>query len=148
GVAIPNAPRFLRGITPSGNVIATANEMSRFFQLLLDGGVLDGVRVFDERTVRRATLEHSYLELDLTLGLPFRYGMGFMLGGDWLSPYGPHTRRAFGHLGLTNLAGGAHPGRAVAAAPPPSGKPVLYPELSHLFGVLRQIGLACPPVRR
>src|SRR5262249_4095494 len=81
---ISTGPGFLLGLIPSGNVIATANEMSRFFQLLLDGGVLDGVRVFEDRTVRRATLEHSYLELDLTLGLPFRYGMGFILGGEWL----------------------------------------------------------------
>src|SRR5262249_23921862 len=47
-VAISNDPRFLLGIIPSGNVVATANEMSRFFQLLLDGGVLDGVRVFED----------------------------------------------------------------------------------------------------
>jgi CubicO group peptidase (beta-lactamase class C family) len=147
-VAISNDPRFLCGIIPAGNVIATANEMSRFFQLLLDGGVLDGVRVFDDRTVRRATVEHSYLEIDLTLGLPFRYGMGFMLGGDWLSPYGPHTRHAFGHVGLTNIVCWADPERRVAAALLTSGKPVLYPELYHLFELLRQIGLACPAVPR
>jgi len=146
-ITLSNDPRFLCGIIPSGNVIATANEMSRFFQLLLDGGVLDGVRVFDARTVRRATIEHSYLELDLTLGLPFRYGMGFMLGGDWLSPYGPHTGRAFGHLGLTNIVCWADPERRVAAALLTSGKPVLYPELYYLFDLLRQIDLACPPVR-
>ena len=147
-VAISNDPRFLLGIIPAGNVIATANEMSRFFQLLLDGGVLDGVRVFEDRTVRRATVEHSYLELDLTIGLPFRYGMGFMLGGDWLSPYGPYTRHAFGHVGLTNIICWADPERRVAAALLTSGKPVFYPELYHLFELLRQIGLACPPVPR
>jgi CubicO group peptidase (beta-lactamase class C family) len=147
-VAISNDPRFLLGIIPSGNVVATANEMSRFFQLLLDGGVLDGVRVFEDRTIRRATVEHSYLELDLTLGLPFRYGMGFMLGGDWLSPYGPYTPHAFGHVGLTNIVCWADPERRVAAALLTSGKPVLYPELYYLFELLRQIGLACPPVPR
>src|SRR5262249_60961220 len=122
-VAISNDPRFLLGIIPSGNVVATANEMSRFFQLLLDGGVLDGVRIFEDRTIRRATVEHSYLELDLTLGLPFRYGMGFMLGGEWLSPYGPHTRHAFGHVGLTNIFCSAAPERRAAAALLPSGQP-------------------------
>ena len=35
----------------------------------------------------------SYLEIDFTLGLPIRYGMGFMLGGDWLSLFGPDTGR-------------------------------------------------------
>src|SRR5207253_6974417 len=96
--AMGNDRRFLTGIVPSANVITTANELGRFYQLLLDGGELDGVRIFDPRTIRRATSEQSYLEIDLTLGLPFRYGMGFMLGADWLSPYGPDTRYAFGHI--------------------------------------------------
>lgn len=143
-VTVSNDPRFLTGVVPAGNVVATANEMSRFFQLLLDGGVLDGVRVFEDRTVRRATLEHSYLELDLTLGVPFRYGMGFMLGADWFSPYGPYTGKAFGHIGFTNIICWADPERRVAAALLTSGKPFLYPELYHLFELLRQIGLACP----
>ena len=143
-VTISNDPRFLTGVVPAGNVVATANEMSRFFQLLLDGGVLDGVRVFEDRTVRRATLEHSYLELDLTLGVPFRYGMGFMLGADWFSPYGPYTGKVFGHIGFTNIICWADPERRVAAALLTSGKPFLYPELYHLFELLRQIGLACP----
>ena len=145
-VEISNDPRFLTGIVPSGNVVATANEMSRFFQLLLDGGVLDGVRVFDERTVRRATVEHSYLEIDFTLGFPFRYGMGFMLGAEWFSPYGPYTRHAYGHIGFTNILCWADPERRVAAALLTSGKPLVYPELYYLFELLRQIGVACPVV--
>jgi CubicO group peptidase (beta-lactamase class C family) len=143
-IDISNEPRFLTGVLPAANVVATADDMSRFFQLLLDGGVLDGVRIFEDRTVRRATLEHSYLEIDLTIGIPFRYGMGFMLGADWFSPYGPYTRKAFGHVGFTNIICWADPERHVAAALLTSGKPFLYPELYHLFEMLRQIGLACP----
>jgi CubicO group peptidase (beta-lactamase class C family) len=141
--AMANDPRFLTGIVPSANVVATANELSRFYQLLLEGGALDGVRIFDPRTIRRATSEQSYLELDFTLGLPFRYGMGFMLGAQWLSPYGPDTRYAFGHLGFTNIVAWADPERRVAAALMTSGKPLVYPELYYLFDVLRQIGIAC-----
>jgi len=145
--ALSNDPRFLTGIIPSANVVATANELGLFYQLLLDGGELDGVRVFDPRTIRRATSEQSYLEFDLTLGLPFRYGMGFMLGGQWFSPYGPDTRYAFGHLGFTNIVSWADPERQVAATLMTSGKPLVYPELYHLFDVLRQIGLACDKAR-
>jgi len=36
--ALSNDPRFLTAIVPSGNVIGTANEASRFFQLLLEEG--------------------------------------------------------------------------------------------------------------
>ncbi len=143
-VAMANDPRFLTGLVPAANVVATADDFSRFYQLLLDGGTLDGVTVFHPRTIRRATSEQSYLEIDFTLGLPFRYGMGFMLGAQWLSLYGPDTLHAFGHLGFTNVICWADPDRGVAAALMTSGKPFIYPELIHLFDVLRQIGLACP----
>src|SRR5262249_14004952 len=92
-----NDPRFLPAIVPAANVVVNANELSRLYQLLLDGGSQDGVRIFDPRTIRRATSESSYFEIDFTLGLPIRYGMGFMLGGDWVSLFGPDTGRAFGH---------------------------------------------------
>jgi CubicO group peptidase (beta-lactamase class C family) len=141
--AMSNDPRFLTGIIPSANIVSTAGELSRFYQLLLAGGELDGVRIFDPRTIRRATAEQSYLEFDLTLGLPFRYGMGFMLGGEWFSPYGPDTQYAFGHLGFTNIVAWADPERQVAAALLTSGKPFLYPQLYYAFDILRQIGLAC-----
>ena len=143
-----NDPRFLTALVPAANVIVTANELSRFYQLLLDGGSQGGVRVFEPRTIRRATGESSYFEIDFTLGLPIRYGMGFMLGGDWLSLYGPDTRRAFGHLGFTNIVSWADPERQVAAALLTSGKPLIYPEIYYVFDVLRQIGLACPKVEK
>jgi CubicO group peptidase (beta-lactamase class C family) len=138
-----NDPRFLTGVIPSANVVATAGELAAFYQLLLDGGEYGGTRIFDPRTIRRATSEQSYFEVDLTLGLPFRYGMGFMLGGQWLSPYGPDTQYAFGHLGFTNIVAWADPERRVAATLLTSGKPFVYPGLYHAFDVLRQIGLAC-----
>jgi len=142
-----NDPRFLTGVVPSANVVATANELSRFYQLLLNGGHLDGVHIFDPRTIRRATSEQSYLEFDLTLGLPFRYGMGFMLGGAWLSLYGPDTQYAYGHLGFTNIVSWADPERQVAAALMTSGKPLVYPQIYYAWDVLRQIGRACPKER-
>ncbi len=144
--ALSNDPRYLRGIVPAGNVVTTANELSRFFQLLLDGGTLDGVRIFEPRTVRRATTEESYLELDMMLGVPIRYGQGFMLGGRWLSLYGPDTEHAFGHLGFSNILGWADPERQVAAALMNNGKPLFYPELLLAADIPRQIGLACPKV--
>ena len=140
---LSNDPRFLTGIVPSGNLVTTANELSRFYQLLLDGGTLDGVRIFDPRTIRRATAEQSYFEIDFTLALPFRYGMGFMLGAQWFSLYGPDTIHAFGHLGFTNIVSWADPERQVAAALITSGKPLIYPEIYYVWDVMRQIGLAC-----
>jgi CubicO group peptidase (beta-lactamase class C family) len=146
--AISNDPRFLCAIVPAGSMVASADDLSRFYQLLLNGGELDGVRIFDRRTVRRATAEQSYLEFDFTLGLPLRYGTGFMLGGTYLSFYGPDTRHAFGHLGFTNVVGWADRERQVAGALLTSGKPLFHPALYYLFDLMRQIGLACPKVPR
>lgn len=53
-VKMANDDRFFTGIVPSGNVIGTANEVCRFFELLVRGGELDGVRVFDRLAVVRA----------------------------------------------------------------------------------------------
>ncbi|MFI5041966.1 MAG: serine hydrolase domain-containing protein, partial [Acidimicrobiales bacterium] len=128
-IDLSNDPRFLAVAIPSGNVVATANELSRFYQVLLDGGAEGAVRICQPRTVRRALGEQSYLEVDLTLAFPFRYGLGFMLGADWLSLYGPGTPHAFGHLGFTNVISWADPDRQVAAALLTSGKPLIYPEL-------------------
>jgi CubicO group peptidase (beta-lactamase class C family) len=142
-IALSNDPRYLTAVVPAGNVISTANELSRFYQLLLNGGTLDDVRIFEPRTILRATQEHSYLEFDLTLVLPLRYGMGFMLGGQYLSLYGPDTTNAFGHLGFTNIISWADPDRQVAATLMTSGKPLVYPELYFLHDVVWHIGTAC-----
>ncbi|HYD50243.1 MAG TPA: serine hydrolase domain-containing protein [Terriglobales bacterium] len=145
-VELSNDPRFLTGVIPSGNVVTTAEELSRFYQLLLNGGELDGTRIFDARTIRRATSEQSYFEFDSILGLPIRYSLGFMLGARWLSLYGPDTDRTFGHLGFTNIIGWADPDRELAGAVITSGKPLVYPEIIYAFELMRQIGQAFPKV--
>jgi CubicO group peptidase (beta-lactamase class C family) len=146
--ALSNDPRFLTGIIPAGNVVTTANELSRFFELLRRGGELDGVRVLEPRTIRRALTEQSYLELDLTLGFPTRYSLGFMLGARKLSIYGPDTEMVFGHLGFTNVIAWADPERAVSGALITSGKPVIYPELPRVWSVMKRVGLSAPKVPR
>lgn len=142
-IDLSNDPRFLLSEIPSGNLVATAEEMTRFYQLLLNGGTWEGTTIFEPRTVRRAIAEQSYFEIDTMLGLPFRYSMGFMLGAKWVSMYGPDTEHAYGHLGFTNVITWADPERQVAGAIMTSGKPLLYPGLYNGWDVLRQIGLAC-----
>jgi CubicO group peptidase (beta-lactamase class C family) len=152
-VRASNDPRFLTSVVPAGNLIATANEATRFMQLLLDGGTLDGIHVFDTRTIERAVAEQSYLELDLTLGAPIRYSMGFMLGGRFASVFGLATQRAFGHVGLTNVFVYADPSRDLAVALMTSGKPVLSPGIARTLMILQTIAHRVPrdgrgPLRR
>jgi CubicO group peptidase (beta-lactamase class C family) len=144
-VRLASDPRFLTAIIPSANCVATAAELSAFYQCLLDEGRHAGGRVFEGRTVRRATVEDSYWELDLTLGLPFRYGPGFMLGGA-VSPFGWDTPRAFGHVGFTNIFGWADPDRALAVGLVTSGKPFLSLDLTRLLALLYEIGKAFPRI--
>jgi CubicO group peptidase (beta-lactamase class C family) len=140
-----NDRRFLTGIVPSASVVATAAELCAFYQCLLDGGELDGVRVFDPRTIRHATSEQTHWELDLTLGLPLRYGLGFMLGGPRVGLFGLRTPHAFGHIGFTNIIAWADPDRDLAVALLTSGKPFLSLDITRLLGVLHQIGKTFPP---
>jgi CubicO group peptidase (beta-lactamase class C family) len=145
-VRFSNDPRYTTAIVPAGNVIGTANDLCRFFQLLLDGGTLDGVRIFERRTIRRALAEHTYFEIDLTFAVPVRYGLGFVLGGDWLSLYGLHTPRAFGHLGFSNILAYADPEREIGVAILNSGKPFFSPRLTRIYRLVQSIARRCPRV--
>jgi len=145
-IELARDPRFLTGIIPAANIVCTADELCAFYQCLLNGGELNGVRVFDPRTIRHATSEQSYLEFDFTLGLPLRYGLGFMLGGETVSLYGLKTPHAFGHLGLSNIFSWADPDRRLAVALITSGKPFVGLDTIRLFGVLTEIGRVFAPV--
>lgn len=152
-VRVSNDPRFLTTTVPAGNIVSTANEASRFMQLLLDGGTLDGVRVFETRTIERAIAEQTYLEVDFTLGAPLRYSMGFMLGGRLASLYGLRTQRAFGHVGFTNVFVYADPSRDIAVSLMTTGKPALSPGLARTLLVMQTIAHRIPrdgtgPLRR
>ena len=138
--------RFLTATVPSANVVTTANELSRFYELFRRGGELDGVTVMDPASVRRAITEQSRLELDLTLGFPTRFGYGLMLGSSWLSLFGRDTQHAFGHLGFTNMLGWADPERALACAVMTNGKPILYPELPRFYALMQRITCSAPKV--
>jgi CubicO group peptidase (beta-lactamase class C family) len=145
--SMSNDPRFLTAIIPSGNIVGTAEEASRFFQLLLNGGEMDGIRIFEARTIRRAIAEQSYLEIDSFLGMPVRYGLGFMLGAYRFSPYGKGTPNAFGHIGFTNVIAWADPDRQLSVGLMTSGKPFITPGQISWLNVARTIARRCAPVR-
>lgn len=138
--------RFLTAVIPSANVVTTANELSRFYELFRRGGELDGVEVMHPESVRRAITEQSRLELDLTLGFPTRFGYGLMLGSSWISLFGRDTQHAFGHLGFTNMLAWADPERALACALMTNGKPLVYPELHRFYALMQRITYSAPKV--
>ena len=142
-----NDPRFLTAVVPSANIVTTANELTRFYEIFRRGGELDGVRVMTPETIRHALTEQSRLEIDLSLGFPTRFGYGLMLGAQLLSLYGRDTQHAFGHLGFTNMLAWADPERALSCAIMTSGKPILYPELVRFYLLVQRVTSVADKVR-
>lgn len=145
-VEASNDPRFLTAVIPSANVVTSANELGRFFEIFRAGGEMDGVRVMQERTIRRALVEQSHLEIDFSLFFPTRFSYGLMLGADWVSLYGRDTDLAFGHLGLINIMGWADPERAISVGLMTTGKAIVYPELPRFYGVMSRISSEVPKI--
>lgn len=138
-VELSNDPRFYDQIIPAGNIVATADECSRFFQCLLNGGELDGKRIFQPVTIDRAVREVNKTAIDKNLLLPMRYSAGMMLGDRGWGTFGPATPHAYGHLGLTNNFCWADPQRALSVSLLTSGNPVVgthLPRLGMLLGTI------------
>jgi CubicO group peptidase (beta-lactamase class C family) len=139
-VDVSNDPRFLDITLPAGNLFATAEEASRFFQMLLNGGSWNGKQIFRPDTVRRATSSIGKgSKIDRTLMIPLEYSPGFMLGARTLSLYGPGTPRAFGHLGFISIYCWADPQRDLSGALLTTGKGIIGPHLPALVALQMQI---------
>lgn len=126
-LSVLNRPAIYESIIPAGNIVGTAEETSRFFQMLLDGGTWDGERILSRRQVRRATVEQVLASRDWTLFLtPQRYSLGFMLGRKTtaFNIFGRNTEATFGHLGFTRALGWANRKNRVAGALLTSGVPI------------------------
>jgi len=143
-VKLSNDPRFYRAVIPAGNGVGTADECSRFFQCLLNGGRLGGVRVFKPLTVRRAIAEVGKPELDRSLMVPLRYSAGMMLGASPFGMYGPDTSKAYGHLGFANNFVWADPERDISVGLLTTGKLLLGLHAPYLVELLYNVSKHCP----
>ena len=142
-----NDPKFMDTICPAGNIFATAEESSRFFQMLLDGGRYKDKQIFDAKTIRRATIEVSRPEIDAKLLLPMRYAMGPMLGAKPVGLYGFNTPNAFGHLGYTSIFCWADPDRDISVSLLTSGKFLVGTGLPAIMNLIATISTQCTNVR-
>ncbi|MCU0269733.1 MAG: beta-lactamase family protein [Acidimicrobiales bacterium] len=146
-VRLSNDPRFAQAVIPSANVVVTARDTAAFYECLLRGGELDGVRVFDADTVARALVaEAEGLIPDRMLGMPLRYSAGFMLGTSSISLYGWNHPRAFGHLGLANSFTWADPDSELVVALLTTGKAILGSHAVALVLLLGEIYRVFPAV--
>jgi CubicO group peptidase (beta-lactamase class C family) len=146
-IPFSNTPMFLTSVVPSSSTVSTADELSRFAELLRRGGELDGVRVMQPETLRAATKQARRLRPDISVGLkPMRWGTGYILGTKRFGPFGLDAPAAFGHTGLTDIAMWADPERDLAAAVISSGKPGGHPEAKRYPAVLDAIAAEFPRV--
>ncbi|MEW5733582.1 MAG: serine hydrolase domain-containing protein [Thermodesulfobacteriota bacterium] len=142
-VNVSNDARFYNAIVPAGNLFSTADEMCRYFQMLLNGGELDGVRIFEPLTVRRAVTEAYPREIDRILMLPIPYGAGMILGMDPAGLYGFYCGEAYGHAGFLNCLCWADPRKNISVALQNTGKVLLGPHLPALFRLVASISWNC-----
>lgn len=139
-VEVTNDDRFQDIIVPAGNLYATAEEASRFFQMLLNDGVYNGQQIFKPETIANA-LQPAWHRprFDRTLMLPLNFSSGFMLGNRGMGMFGPGAPKAFGHLGFISIYCWADPQRDLSGALLTTGKGVIGPHLPSLFGLQHTI---------
>ena len=134
-------------IVPAGNIFASADDVGRVFQMLLNGGELDGVRVLQPQTVAAAVAPVGGIQFDGTLGLPMRFSPAFMLGESPVGLWGQNCGRAYGHIGFMTVLCWADPAREISVALLNTGKSVSPTGLLRTAAVVHAITRACPPLR-
>ena len=137
---VVNDPRFQEAVIPAGNLCGTAEEMGRFFQMMLNGGLWEGKRICSELTVRRAIQQFGSLQIDRTMMIPMRFSAGMMLGGNPLGLWGQNSRHAFGHIGLINKLCWADSARDISVSLLNTGIPIVG---HHLPALARFVYTVC-----
>lgn len=111
-----NQPRTRRAVIPAAGLSATARDVARFYQALLDGDLVA------PSTLAVATTPSTNGELDQFLKLPVRWATGFQLGGERgvLGGSGSMgalaSRQTFGHNGSYACLAWADPQRQLVMA--------------------------------
>ncbi|MET9490940.1 serine hydrolase [Nocardia sp. NPDC006630] len=123
---------FLTAELPSGNLVTTAYELSRFYEILARGGELDGVRIMRPETLRTAIQPARWIP-----GVAGRVSVaGYELGAR-RSKFGRNTETHFGRSGLTTQYGWADQSRGLSGAILTSGKAVA--DMSRPWELVAQI---------
>ncbi len=83
---------------PSGGLFATADDVRRFYQMLMNGGELDGVRILKPETVRKMTaVQTGDLKTGFTDGNA--WGLGICLVREPQGTTAALSPGSFGHGG-------------------------------------------------
>jgi uncharacterized protein YbbC (DUF1343 family)/CubicO group peptidase (beta-lactamase class C family) len=86
----------MNGVAGHAGLFSTADDLARFCQMLLNGGILDGKRILSAQTVARMTAPVVVSEDGATRGLGWDMNTAFSSNRGELFPLG-----SFGHTGFT-----------------------------------------------
>ncbi len=95
GVVHDPTSRRMAGIAGHAGLFTTVDDVVRYVHMLQNGGVLDGVRVFEPETIRLMTTPQS------PPGAPVRRTLGWDFDSNFSRPRGNFPVGSFGHTGWT-----------------------------------------------
>ncbi|MEO6588404.1 MAG: exo-beta-N-acetylmuramidase NamZ domain-containing protein, partial [Pyrinomonadaceae bacterium] len=87
------------GVAGHAGLFSTADDLARFCQMLLNGGILDGKRILSANTIARMTAPNVVSEKGDTRGLGWDMNTSFSSNRGELFPLG-----SFGHTGFTGTS--------------------------------------------
>ncbi len=87
------------GVAGHAGLFSTADDLARYCQMMLNGGILDGKRVMSAQTIARMTAPYVVAEDGSTRGLGWDMNTAFSSNRGELFPLG-----SFGHTGFTGTS--------------------------------------------
>jgi len=99
GVVHDPTARFMGGVAGHAGLFSTAGDLARFAQMMLNGGELDGVRVFNPLTVAKFTEPQTPPDQPILRGLGWDIDSPYSTNRGELFPIG-----SYGHTGFTGTS--------------------------------------------
>jgi uncharacterized protein YbbC (DUF1343 family)/CubicO group peptidase (beta-lactamase class C family) len=99
GIVHDPTTRYMGGVAGHAGLFTTARDLSRWARMMLNGGVLGGVRVLSSATVKKFTEPNSPPHQTALRGLGFDIDSPFSSNRGELYPIG-----SFGHTGFTGTS--------------------------------------------
>ncbi len=99
GVVHDETSRFMGGVTGDAGLFSTASDLARYATMLLNGGELDGKRIFSSATVKKFTSPASPPDQPILRGLGWDIDSTYSANRGELYPIG-----SFGHTGFTGTS--------------------------------------------
>ena len=99
GVVHDPTARYMGGVAGHAGLFSTAGDLARFAQMMLNGGELDGVRLFDPLTVKKFTEPQTPPDQPILRGLGWDIDSPYSSNRGELFPIG-----SYGHTGFTGTS--------------------------------------------